>query len=196
VPPAHQALPTSPLLLQIYTSRYVVVTVPLGVLKKGSISFNPPLSTAKQTAISAVGYGVLDKVSMVFPTPAFWTTEIDTFQFNRIPPAGQERQWMEYYQLATHASQPVIAAFNAGSAALAVEQLSNDTMLAQVGAAGLCGMCGGMYVWWHVCVVACMCHLIHDKVLAQVGGPVMWRTAHAHLVMWRTAHAHLARLRS
>lgn len=33
------------------TADYVIVTVPLGVLKAGSITFNPPLPAAKQTAI-------------------------------------------------------------------------------------------------------------------------------------------------
>lgn len=33
------------------TADYVIVTVPLGVLKAGSITFSPPLPTAKQAAI-------------------------------------------------------------------------------------------------------------------------------------------------
>jgi monoamine oxidase len=33
---------------------YVIVTVPLGVLKAGSISFSPPLPTAKRTAINTM----------------------------------------------------------------------------------------------------------------------------------------------
>ena len=40
-----------------------VVTVPLGVLKKGGIAFHPPLSNRKHGAIERLGFGVLNKVS-------------------------------------------------------------------------------------------------------------------------------------
>ena len=40
----------------------MVVAVPLGVLKKGSISFKPPLPARKQGAISRLGFGLLNKV--------------------------------------------------------------------------------------------------------------------------------------
>jgi hypothetical protein len=38
------------------------VTLPLGVLKRGSVQFTPPLPARKQQAINALGMGVLDKV--------------------------------------------------------------------------------------------------------------------------------------
>ena len=40
----------------------VLVTVPLGVLKKGSIQFQPALPEAKQAAIKRLGMGVMNKV--------------------------------------------------------------------------------------------------------------------------------------
>ena len=43
-------------------AKVVVVTVPLGVLKNNSISFNPPLPLAKQEAIEKVGMGTVNKV--------------------------------------------------------------------------------------------------------------------------------------
>jgi monoamine oxidase len=43
----------------------VVVTVPLGVLKSGTITFDPPLPESKQQAISHLGFGLLNKVSLV-----------------------------------------------------------------------------------------------------------------------------------
>ncbi len=44
----------------------VVVTVPLGVLKAGSITFSPPLPSDKQAAIDHLGVGLLAKVVMRF----------------------------------------------------------------------------------------------------------------------------------
>ena len=38
-----------------YEADYVIITVPLGVLKAGSITFDPPLSKAKQDAIKSAG---------------------------------------------------------------------------------------------------------------------------------------------
>lgn len=40
----------------------VLVTAPLGVLKKGAISFSPPLPERKLGAIQRMGFGVLNKV--------------------------------------------------------------------------------------------------------------------------------------
>jgi lysine-specific histone demethylase 1 len=40
----------------------VLVTVPLGVLKAGSIAFQPPLPQRKQEAIERMGFGTLNKV--------------------------------------------------------------------------------------------------------------------------------------
>jgi lysine-specific histone demethylase 1 len=39
-----------------------LVTVPLGVLKKQALNFQPPLPEAKQEAINRLGFGVLNKV--------------------------------------------------------------------------------------------------------------------------------------
>lgn len=41
----------------------VLVTVPLGVLKRGAIAFDPPLPAAKQDVIQRLGFGVLNKAS-------------------------------------------------------------------------------------------------------------------------------------
>lgn len=40
----------------------VVLTSPLGVLKAGSIAFDPPLPTWKKGAIERMGFGLLNKV--------------------------------------------------------------------------------------------------------------------------------------
>lgn len=57
-------------------ARYVLVTVPVGVLKQprgaiGHIEFNPPLSPEKQAAIHAIPVGTFNKVMMRFNTN-FW----------------------------------------------------------------------------------------------------------------------------
>jgi len=55
----------------VYTARYAIVTVPLGVLKHGSIDFEPALPTRKQQAIERLDMGNLEKVVLRFDD-AFW----------------------------------------------------------------------------------------------------------------------------
>ena len=54
-----------------YAADYCVVTLPLGVLKGPAVSFNPPLSDDKRKAIRSLGYGILNKVFLVF-NECFW----------------------------------------------------------------------------------------------------------------------------
>lgn len=48
----------------IFRADAVVVTVPLGVLKAGTISFHPPLPEWKTQAINNLGFGLLNKASV------------------------------------------------------------------------------------------------------------------------------------
>ena len=52
----------------------VVVTAPLGWLKRNEKVFSPPLTSTISTAISSLGYGNLDRVFVKFPEP-FWNAE-------------------------------------------------------------------------------------------------------------------------
>jgi Flavin containing amine oxidoreductase len=45
-----------------FRAKYALVTIPLGVLKKGSVEFAPPLPKRKQEAIEHLGFGTLNKV--------------------------------------------------------------------------------------------------------------------------------------
>jgi len=50
---------------------HIICTVPLGVLKKGVISFSPELPSYKKEAIDRLGMGVLDKIALKFDN-CFW----------------------------------------------------------------------------------------------------------------------------
>lgn len=54
-----------------FTGSHVIVTLPLGVLKAGSVAFDPPLPASRQRSIQKVGVGHFEKVAMSFATP-FW----------------------------------------------------------------------------------------------------------------------------
>ncbi|XP_057997278.1 lysine-specific histone demethylase 1 homolog 1 isoform X2 [Hevea brasiliensis] len=63
---------------QVFRGDMALCTVPLGVLKKGTIEFVPELPQRKKDAIQRLGYGLLNKVALLFPYN-FWGGEIDTF---------------------------------------------------------------------------------------------------------------------
>lgn len=56
---------------RIETGSHVVVAVPLGVLKSGRLTFDPPLTDARAALISKLGFGHYKKIILKFATP-FW----------------------------------------------------------------------------------------------------------------------------
>ncbi len=56
---------------QVYYAKKVINTIPLGVLKSGSVTFTPALPTDYQTAISSIAMGVFNKV-IVTLDGVFW----------------------------------------------------------------------------------------------------------------------------
>lgn len=61
-----------------FTAEHVLVTVPLGVLKRGVITFEPALPEEKLGAIERLGFGLLNKVFLVFGE-RFWPAGSDFF---------------------------------------------------------------------------------------------------------------------
>ncbi len=54
-----------------YRADRVICTVPLGVLKSGTIRFEPGLSESKREAIDRIGWGTINKVGLLFDH-TFW----------------------------------------------------------------------------------------------------------------------------
>jgi polyamine oxidase len=67
-----------------YRADAVVVTVPLGVLRRNMISFNPPLPTNIQSGINRFSYGALGKVFVEF-SDIFWSKDNDQFIYYPSP---------------------------------------------------------------------------------------------------------------
>jgi monoamine oxidase len=53
--------------------RRVIITIPLGCLKRGTITFEPPLPDWKREAINQMGFGLLNKLIVQF-SDCFWST--------------------------------------------------------------------------------------------------------------------------
>ncbi|KAL1187673.1 Lysine-specific histone demethylase 1-like protein [Cardamine amara subsp. amara] len=97
-------------------------TVPLGVLKKGAIEFYPELPEKKKEAIERLGYGLLNKVAMLFPYN-FWGEEIDTF--GRLTENSSTRgEFFLFYSYSSVSGGPLLIALVAGDAAERFETMS------------------------------------------------------------------------
>lgn len=77
---------------EVYQADFVLITLPLGVLKseheESSISFSPPLSEEKQEAIRGMGMGVHNKIVLRFKEDeVFWPSKVP--QLNCLDPRFQ-----------------------------------------------------------------------------------------------------------
>jgi hypothetical protein len=115
-------------LTQVLRADRCVVTLPLGVLKHGNVTFDPPLPAVKQGAIARIGTGLLNKIMLAFPR-AFWPADVDYVRVlaERNPNAGAE-----ILNLSGHLGAPVLIAIVGGSAARGLERLPDAANVAPV----------------------------------------------------------------
>ncbi|KAL3649637.1 hypothetical protein CASFOL_006040 [Castilleja foliolosa] len=104
---------------QTYKGDMVLCTVPLGVLKSRTINFTPELPQRKLDAIMRLGFGLLNKVALLFPH-VFWRRDTDTFGHLSAHPSNRGEFFM-FYSYANVAEGPVLVAFIAGEAAYRFE---------------------------------------------------------------------------
>ncbi|KAI1082971.1 flavin-containing amine oxidoreductase-domain containing protein [Whalleya microplaca] len=119
---------------------YVVSTIPLGVLKHGSVEFEPPLPSSKTGAISRLGYGILNKIILVY-SEAFWDTSKDIFGCLRAPLsrhslkqadyASQRGRCFQWFNVSNVSGIPVLLGLMAGDAGFDTEHSKNDDLVAE-----------------------------------------------------------------
>jgi polyamine oxidase len=107
----------------------VIVTVPLGVLKAGTIAFHPPLPRRKHQAIERLGFGLLNKVVLAFDKP-FWPESPDMLGLvGKTQPVGDLVNGLSF------AGTPLLAGIRGGGVARAREALSDQEAVGEVLAA-------------------------------------------------------------
>ncbi|KAL5982229.1 Lysine-specific histone demethylase 1 1 [Asimina triloba] len=107
---------------QVFRGDMVLCTVPLGVLKKGTIEFIPQLPQPKQEAIKRLGFGLLNKVAMLFPRD-FWGGWIDTFG-HLTEDTSKRGEFFLFYSYTSVSGGPLLVALVAGESALKFEAMS------------------------------------------------------------------------
>lgn len=108
-----------------FTAERVVITLPLGVLKKGAIQFSPALPEKKRAAIQALGMGLLNKCFLRFAKP-FWPASVDWVE--QVPPVRGE--WTEWVSFARAINQPILLGFNAADEARRMESWTDEKIVA------------------------------------------------------------------
>nr|XP_057904010.1 lysine-specific histone demethylase 2 isoform X4 [Doryrhamphus excisus] len=74
-----------------WTAKKLLLTVPLTLLQRNFIQFNPPLPERKMKAIHSLGAGIIEKIALQFPY-RFWDSKIQGADyFGHVPPSPDKR---------------------------------------------------------------------------------------------------------
>ena len=120
---------------------HIVLTTPLGVLKERSIKFVPELWDTKLQAIDRLGYGILNKVILVFKEP-FWDVDQDMIgllrdsdicnSLNQEDYVSDRGRFYLFWNCIKTSGLPLLIALMAGDAAHKAEALSDDEIVSEV----------------------------------------------------------------
>ncbi|EPS44660.1 hypothetical protein H072_1359 [Dactylellina haptotyla CBS 200.50] len=122
-----------------FTADKVIVTLPLGVLKKHSVQFDPPLSISKQSAIDRLGFGLLNKVIMVYDKP-FWDTTRDGFGCLRKAEGDEDLlssyeakrgRFYMWWNATNAAGRPTLVGLMVGDAAENIEEEADEELITE-----------------------------------------------------------------
>ncbi|GAB2512467.1 hypothetical protein GCM10027064_07760 [Microbacterium petrolearium] len=94
-----------------------ILTVPIGVLQRGSIEFDPPLPLGHRSAIAALGSGAVEQLWLRFEEP-FWAT--DAAVWHLLDGEATLRTWVN---LAAVTGDPILVGLIGGEAARAFAEL-------------------------------------------------------------------------
>ncbi|KAL1964350.1 hypothetical protein VTN77DRAFT_7035 [Rasamsonia byssochlamydoides] len=119
----------------------VVFTGSLGTLKHRTVEFVPPLPEWKTAAIDRLGFGVMNKVVLVFDKP-FWDVDRDMFGLLREPTnpdslvqedyAANRGRFYLFWNCIKTSGLPVLIALMAGDAAHQAETMKDAEIIAEV----------------------------------------------------------------
>ncbi|KAF8927291.1 flavin-containing amine oxidoreductase-domain containing protein [Dissophora ornata] len=119
----------------------VVTTVPLGVLKSGQIRFLPPLPEWKESAIQRLGFGLLNKLVLVFDK-IFWDPAIELFgyvasgeegfhemKYNRRVYRSSRGKFYMFWNCSVVSGLPVLVTLMAGQSAYDCESVPKEELV-------------------------------------------------------------------
>lgn len=115
----------------VFTGRRAVVTLPIGVLRSGTVSFDPPLPEPVAGAVDRLEMNAFEKVFLRFPT-RFWDEGVYAIRRQ----GEGARWWHSWYDLTALHDEPTLLTFAAGPCARAIRDWSDgrvaDSVLASL----------------------------------------------------------------
>lgn len=121
---------------RVFEGGNCLVTAPLGCLKAGDISFDPPLPEWKQGAIQRLGFGDLNKVILEFDA-SFWAGRMGSTDWfgvigpHSTDPATRGRSFM-YWNIERYCGAPVLTSLLSGQFAEAAEGMPEEELVGYV----------------------------------------------------------------
>ena len=102
-------------------AKKLILTVPLGILKKGKIVFDPPLPKEKLDAMGRIGFGNYQKTALLYEE-LFWDPELHLFDWDG---GATGKEWAEWVNLYPFTGEPALIAFHTGKAAYGIESMTD-----------------------------------------------------------------------
>lgn len=113
-----------------WIAQKVLVTVPLTLLQKNFIQFNPPLPERKLKAIHSLGAGIIEKVALQFPY-RFWDSKIQGADyFGHIPPSPNKRgMFSVFYDMDPQGKHAILMSIISGDAVACVRDMDDKAVI-------------------------------------------------------------------
>jgi len=115
-----------------FKGKYVISTLPLGVMKNKAVKFNPTFESSmpdKALAIDTLMNGTMDKYFLIFKTQTpFWIDDIDKDWIFRLPDNGTDKSWLAFFNMYKYTEQPILLAFNVGNSTIKLENEDDSTI--------------------------------------------------------------------
>ncbi len=106
----------------VFEGTHAIVTVPVGVLRAGSITFAPPLSAERRAALDRLDTGNLEKVVLVWDEP-WWDGSLEYVA------ADNSGAFPEFYDLSATAGAPTLVALYGGGFARELQAGGSDAAI-------------------------------------------------------------------
>lgn len=104
---------------------YVICSVPLGVLKAGTVAFDPELPSGVRDDIDGLGFGSVTKLALKFDQP-FW--DIETQYFGII--TEEKGRWNYWLNYRTFSQENVLLGLSVGAYAPVADRMTDQEMAA------------------------------------------------------------------
>jgi len=104
---------------------HAIITLPVGVLHAGTVSFSPPLDATKMLALDTLQSGLLDKLWLEFDE-VFWDEDVDVINWIDPVSPGHWAFWVNGYKIF---GKPVLLGFSAGELAREFATKSDEELI-------------------------------------------------------------------